>query len=279
MLGNENAVLWLTPHAAVVRKYGVGFMCSIYLRDDYRFLLNVDGKAIHVLARSLEAFLEIVDVVRRLLLADVSEVNELKFSLGSCENEKRFFSAASLGDLMEQCQSLKALALEQIDLDEDHFRVLEDFSRPGLEIELKRCRITGAAAAVLSGVLGRNQGPTKLVYCAIDNFVLVDGLRGNRRLKSLTPFISDNRAVGNENLLAIAGALRENKGLVDLNLRYCFTMSKETWAAVCDSLKTHPTLTGAPLDPLAPAVLKFQIHAESEQFDTHDTCRVLSQRA
>jgi hypothetical protein len=47
-------------------------------------------------------------------------------------------------------------------------------------------------------------------------------------------------------------------------------MTNETWEAVCDSLKTHPTLqvlnmqwslAGGPLAPLAPAALKSQIQA------------------
>jgi hypothetical protein len=272
MLGNEKTVLWLTPHAAVVAvsAYGTGFMCSIYLRDNYRFIFNVNGKAIFVLPRSSEAFSEIVDIIRRLLLADVSEVNELEFILcTTIVHDERFFNAASLANLMEQCQSLKTLTLEQIDLDEDCIRVLGDFSRPGLEIELRHCIITGAAATVLTWVLGGNQGPTKLDLCDIDNFVLVDGLRGNRRLKIWTPRLSNNSDVGNQELVAIAGALRENKGLVDLNLIHDFTMSNETWDAVCDSLKTHPTLqvlkmlrlhAGETL-ALAPAVLKSQMQA------------------
>jgi hypothetical protein len=43
-------------------------------------------------------------------------------------------------------------------------------------------------------------------------------------------------------VLAIAGALQDNKGLVDLNLSYCCWASDDTWNAICDSLKTHPTL-------------------------------------
>jgi hypothetical protein len=39
------------------------------------------------------------------------------------------------------------------------------------------------------------------------------------------------------------GALRENQGLVELNLSDgCFRENDETWGALCDSLKTHPTL-------------------------------------
>jgi hypothetical protein len=69
-------------------------------------------------------------------------------------------------------------------LNEDHFRVLGALSRLGLKIELKHCRIAGAAAEALVEVLGQNHGPTKLAYCYIDYSVLADGLRGNSRLKS-----------------------------------------------------------------------------------------------
>jgi hypothetical protein len=84
-------------------------------------------------------------------------------------------NATSLAYLIEQCQSLKALTLQHIVLDEDHFHVFGDLSRPGLEVVLKQCRIRGAAAAVLAQALGRNQGPTRLDNCNIDNYVLADG--------------------------------------------------------------------------------------------------------
>jgi hypothetical protein len=116
----------------------------------------------------------------------------------------------------------------------------------------------------LVGVLGRNQGPTKLDRCDIDNFVLANGLRGNSRLKSLRPCLSDNPDIGNRQVHAIASALRENKGLVDLDLGHGFRMSDETWGAVCDSLKTHPTLHVLNLhsdDFEDPAVLKSRVQA------------------
>jgi hypothetical protein len=239
-LGNQNTVLWMTPHTAVVRSGGIENIYSyLYI---YRFSFNVNGQSICALARSAEAYSEIVDVVLRLLLAD--EVYELK--LGPCVRTSRFrdeafFNAASLAYQMEQRHSLKALTLDQIALNEDLVRVLGDFSRPGLEIKLNRCRIKGAAAAGLAQVLGRNQGPTKLYLCEIDNFVLANGLRENSRLKSLSPRFSINQDIDRQ-LLAISSALRENKDLVDLDLTHAFSMSDETWDAVCDSLKSQPTL-------------------------------------
>jgi hypothetical protein len=93
-------------------------------------------------------------------------------------------------------------------------RVLGTYSKPGLKIDLSYCRIAGAASEVLAEVLGRNQGPTKLDRCKTDNVVLTNELRGNNHLKSLALIVSDDFDVGKLQVFAIAGALRENKGLV-----------------------------------------------------------------
>jgi hypothetical protein len=103
-------------------------------------------------------------------------------------------------------------------MNEDRFRVLGACSRPGLEIELNCCPISSAGSSALIEVLGRNQGPTSLIHCEIDNVVLANGLRGNSSLKSLRPRLSINAENWNRELLAIAGALKENKGLVDFHL-------------------------------------------------------------
>jgi hypothetical protein len=63
---------------------------------------------------------------------------------------------------MEKCQTLKVLQLQDLGMDENDCCVLGTYSRPGIDIELICCRITGAAAEALAEVLGRNQGPTKL---------------------------------------------------------------------------------------------------------------------
>jgi hypothetical protein len=133
---------------------------------------------------------------------------------------------------MEQCQSLKFLSLIGLEMDEDHCRVLSGYSRPGLEIELKHCKITSIGARALAEILGRNQGPTQLEYCRIDNFILADGLRGNSRLKLLKMGTLSSLEVGNREILSIAGALRENKGLVHLELGHDTGLSDETWGAI-----------------------------------------------
>jgi hypothetical protein len=92
-------------------------------------------------------------------------------------------------------------------------------------------------------------------------------LHGNSRLQILRQRISNNTEVGNRELLAIAGALKENKGLVELNLSYGSRVSDETWGAFCDSLKTHPTLEVLNLsspyydDTMPSAVLKSRVQA------------------
>jgi hypothetical protein len=264
MMGNGKTVAWLTPHASVVVFSWVHSW--VQLDESWRFSFSADGKIIYALARSFEHLLEICDVVLRLLAA--SDVSSVILQRWSCPGDVSINAPTptSVAYLMEQCQSLKVLTLQDLEIDEDHCRVLGAYSRPDLEIVLTDCTITGPGASALVAVLGSDQGPTKLNFCEIDNFVLVDGLRGNTRLKSLSPRFSSNHDV-----LAIAGALRENKGLVELNLIHGFTISNEAWVAVCDSLKTHPTLQvlklwrsmrplgAAPFPPLAPAVLTSRI--------------------
>jgi hypothetical protein len=180
-----------------------------------------------------------------------------------------FINAPSLAYLMEECHSLKLLSFNCIgSLNSDHCRVLGAYSRPDLEIILGHCKLTSAGTSSLAEILGRNQGPTKLEHCDIDNLVLADGLRGNSRLKSLRPRISSSPVLGEREVLSYARALSDNRGLVDLNFD-AHLMSNETWGAVCDSLKSHPTLqvlelrttrTGG-LALLAPAVLQSRMQA------------------
>jgi hypothetical protein len=186
--------------------------------------------------------LEMCDVVVRLLAASVVYSVCLDKRWGSADDGDVSISAPTLAYLMERCQSLKVLKLQGLQcLDENNCRVLGAYSRPGLKIELFTCTLTNAGSSALAEVLGRNQGPTKLVRCDIDYSVFANGLRGNSRLKSFSPHNSGNPEVGNQELLAIAGALRENRGLVDLDLSFC-RLTDESWGAVCDSLKAHPAL-------------------------------------
>jgi hypothetical protein len=226
------------------------------------FVFNADGQVIFTLAHSLEHLLETYDVVVRMLA--VSTVHRVILRKRSYHGIASI-SAPTLAHLMKQCQSLKCLSLWRLDVGEDHSRVLGAYSRPGLEIVLDCCKTTSAGASALVEVLGRNQGPTKLNYCEIDNLVLANGLRGNSSLKSFRPRLCNSPDDGNRAVLALAGTLKENKGLVDLDLWHSFRMCGETWDAVCDSLETHPTLEVLDLGSaeilLAPVLLKSRIQA------------------
>jgi hypothetical protein len=267
VLGSED-IAWLTPHAVVARQWEKIAVYWIQLHPSCRFRLNVDGKGMIALARSPEHISEICDVVLRLLA--VSVVHSV--SLNNFEYlDDVLINVPTLAHLLEQCRSLKALSFDNIALNENHCRVLDTYSRPDLDIVLNVCNLTIAGTSALTESLGRNLGPTKLVYCHLDYSVLADGLRGNRRLKSLKSFLAvDSHGVSNEEFLLIAAALKENKGLVDVDLTYNFRMSDETWDILCDSLKTHPTLKMLKLKPihqrldrrsLPPAVLVYQIQA------------------
>jgi hypothetical protein len=128
---------------------------------------------------------------------------------------------------MEHCQSLKVLSFERLKMDEHHCRVLGCCSTPGLEIVLMDCVIVGSGASNVAQVLGHNRGPTKHNICNTANLDLADGLGGNGSLKNLRPRLSDDSEVSNREVLAIAGALRGNHGLVDLGLSHDFRMSDE----------------------------------------------------
>jgi hypothetical protein len=254
---------WLTPHAAVAREDGSGH----WMNSSCRFRFDADDdKGIVAWARSPEHLVEICDIVFRLLAASVvHSVTVYKWGLSDVAP----ISAPSLACLMEQCQSLKSLLFEYLEMDENHCRVLGGYSRPGLEIVLRGCKLTSAGTSALAEILRRNEGPTKLDWCVTDNFVLADGLRGNSRLQSFWPDFSEDFDVGKREVLAIADAVKENKGLVELDLgsACCFRENDETWGAICDSLKTHPTLEALSLRSaftdatLPPAVVKSRIQA------------------
>jgi hypothetical protein len=240
MLENKDTVAWLTPHVTIVRSNGRAQACVNNLTDGYsKCSFNVDGNEIIVAALSHEHLLEICDVILRLLAASV--VHSVILHDWNDHDGDADIDAPALEYLMEQCKSLKVLTLRNLEMDENHCRVLGAYSRPDLEIVLLYCKLTSAGTSALAEVLEHNQGPTTLNRCDIDYSVLANGLRGNSRLKRLSTAYSYNHD-DNRHVLAIAGPLQENKGLVELDLNNSLRVSDETWGAICDSLKTHPTL-------------------------------------
>jgi hypothetical protein len=247
MLVDGDTVAWMTPHTAITRGDGLMVASWYHSNGSCSLRFNADGEVLIARAFSPEHLLEICDVVLRLLGASVVHSVTLRVVVGNSRGIASI-SAPTLAYLLEQCQSLKVLTLNNLEMDEHHCRVLGDHSRPDLKIELNRCKFTSAETSALAEILGRNRGPTKLDQCLMDDYsILAYGLRGNSRLNSLKLFFPGNstrsREDGNRQLLAIADALQENEGLVELSLSNgSISVNDGAWGAVCDSLQTHPTL-------------------------------------
>jgi hypothetical protein len=108
MFENENAVVWLTPHAAVMPENGNGFQNWRLLDRCCCHQFQVDGRKMRAVALSFEYLSEICDVVLRLLATSVVH----SVLLENCYSDDLLINAPTLAHLMEQCQSLKVLKLE-----------------------------------------------------------------------------------------------------------------------------------------------------------------------
>jgi hypothetical protein len=149
----------------------------------FHFSFSANGQEIVAFSRSPEHLLEICNVVLRLVAA--SDVHFVYLD-NRKSPEFLLMDALALAYLLEQCQSLKYLKLIQLTLDENHCRALSG-SRDRTDIELIGCKLklTSAETFALVKVLARNQGPTKLNLCRMDNSVLANGLRGKQSSEEL----------------------------------------------------------------------------------------------
>ena len=64
----------LTPHAAVIRERGIPREYWERLQEDTSFYFRADGETVIALARSTEALAQINNIIRQLVLTDVSEL-------------------------------------------------------------------------------------------------------------------------------------------------------------------------------------------------------------
>mgnify|MGYP000694934881 CR=1 FL=1 len=167
MLANESAAVWLTPHAAIALEEGSMATSWGQLDESCRFRFKADGQTMIALAFSTEHLLEICAVVLRLLAASVVHSVSVLLLDNFDSRHGLFINAPTLAHLMEHCQSLNVLKLENLEMDENQIRVLGTYARPDLEINLDRCKFTSAGTSALAEVLGRNQGPTSLRWFRI----------------------------------------------------------------------------------------------------------------
>jgi hypothetical protein len=93
MIGNEDTIAWLTPHAAVARRYGTA-ACHWNQNTNAScgFSCTADGKDIVAVALSPEHLLEICDIVLRLLAVSIVHSVNIRndFPAGELINAPRF---------------------------------------------------------------------------------------------------------------------------------------------------------------------------------------------
>jgi hypothetical protein len=102
---NKKVVVWLTPHASLVRDTRIWMNYRDQLEMSHHFYFNAEGKDIVALASSSEHLLEICDVIIRLLAA--SAVYSVILSMSDFRDTAVLINAPTLEYLMERCRSLK----------------------------------------------------------------------------------------------------------------------------------------------------------------------------
>ena len=143
---------------------------------------------------------------------------------------------------LQSASSLRTLRLEDMTLGTDHCIAFESNVRIDLEIELSNCKLTDEGTQALLESQRRNKGPEKLLNCKMDVAVLAEAVRGNRSLKSLKPCGElDHDQLSPEDFETLAQALRENEGLVTLDIAGQPIM-EESWSIILKSIQNHPSL-------------------------------------
>jgi hypothetical protein len=206
-----------------------------------------------VFARSHRAFMEICDVVLRLLAASVVHSAILKTTgLAAWMN-------ASFGVSDGALPSLKCLTLEKLSMDESHCRAWHLFETRSRD-RAETLSITGAGASAGGGPgrKGTDEAISVKLTCAYSRMGYAEIV-----VWKIEQLLSQNFDVGNREFVRCRRP-RRKEGLVSLHLLHGFTMGDRTWDAVCNSLKKHPTLQllnirSAPTQMLAAAVLESRI--------------------
>jgi hypothetical protein len=118
--------------------------------ESFHFCFDADGKRICVMVRSSEDLFKNFDVFVRLLVASVVYTVFVRPRWRFRDSDSALINVATLAYMMEHCQSLEFLSLEDLEMDENHCRVLGTYSRPDLEIELICCKLTSAGTSALA---------------------------------------------------------------------------------------------------------------------------------
>jgi hypothetical protein len=256
----EGRIIWLTPDAFITVEESYAATGVVI---DYQYLLAVkdvfaswiDAKDFKIYSKSTAHATAIFDGIFRLLAT--SDATSLCLSchdgnslVASPDSESlRFFLLPVRGPVLsrylisqQSATSLKTLRLEDMTLNTDHCIALESNDRIDLDIELSNCKFTNDGIQALLESQRRNKGPEKLLNCKMDVGVLAESLRGNRSLKSLKPCGKlDHDQLSPEDFETLAQALRENEGLVTLDIAGQ-PILEESWRIILNSIQKHPSL-------------------------------------
>jgi hypothetical protein len=256
----EGRIIWLTPDVfiTVEESYAAtGFVI------EYQYLFAVknvftswiDAKDFKIYSKSTAHATAIFDGIFRLLAtSDAASLclschdgNSLVASPNNSDVSRLYLFPVP-GPLLsrylisQSATNLKTLRLEDMTLDTDHCIALESNDRIDLDIELSNCKITEDGTQAFVESQRRNKGPEKLLNCKMDAAVLAEAVRGNRSLKSLKPCGElDHDQLSPEDFETLAQALRENEGLVTLDIAGQ-PILEESWRIILRAIQDHPSL-------------------------------------
>jgi hypothetical protein len=183
-------------------------------------------------------------------------------------------SGAGLSHIFEETRdNLRKLSLSHMILNEDQCLALATMSRLDVVLAIRYCTLADDAAGAFVECLQSDRGPVELINCEIDSQVLASGLAGNSRVTRLAPYFDE--------MAVLFAALANNSGLLELDLDRC-TMSEEDWKILCESLRTHPTLTGLDLrntSPRSPAGAPIRLSDEQKAHRTRSLAEMVQRNS
>jgi hypothetical protein len=173
----------------------------------------------------------------------LATIKDIVASIDSWNDSSLHVSGPALSRFFQESQdNLREFTLEAVILNKEQIHALATESRPQMEVIMERCKLLLGpdCRAAFIEYLHRDRGPIQLDGCKIDFHVIAAALEGNSRVTRLR--LSSDMATSNAEKGLLFRSLAENKGLVklDLNRR---PINDENWTILCQSLKTHPTLT------------------------------------
>jgi hypothetical protein len=282
----QDKVVWMTPY--------------VYVGSDYTYTINTGDPVVLVLRTEAYQYPRLRVHVRMGVAAGAATAtcDFLLRLLATCEKDGVFISGkkdnevppalsgAGLSRFFQESRPcLRNVTFNGRVFSEDQCLALATMSRLDVELHIFDCSLADDAAEAFVEFLRSDRGPVDLYECRIDSQILANALTGKSRVTRLEPSAIPYLGTNHTEVAVFFRALANNRGLVDLNLRY-HPISYDNWMILGQSLQTHPTLTSlnlaytSPLllnpiydGPLAPHDTRIELSAEQRAQRT----RVLAQ--